>query len=66
MADQDDRQGQPEKQGLPGEESDQNNEMGEGSAEPTKRPPGSAGGGSDKGGESGEGSQSTGHPDNAG
>lgn len=66
MDDKDDRQGQPEEQGIPGEESDQNNEMGQGAGDPTRRPPGSPGGGSEKGGESGEGSQSTGHPENAG
>ena len=61
----DDRQGHPEKQGLPGE-PDQNHEEHE-PTEPVRKPAGQPDGGdSDSGGESGEGSQSTGNPDSAG
>jgi hypothetical protein len=63
----DERQGNPEKQGLPGSESDQNNEEAPGGEDPKRRPPGSpSGGDDDSNGESGEGSQSTGDPNSAG
>jgi hypothetical protein len=66
----DERQGNPEKQPLPGAVSDQNaeeQEPGHDDQQETRRPPGSAGGGDDdSGGESSEGSQSTGDPNSAG
>jgi hypothetical protein len=65
----DERQGNPEKQPLPGETSDQNAEEQpgeEGERETRKRPGSPEGGDEGAGGESGEGSQSTGDPDSAG
>ncbi len=66
----DERQGQPEKQPLPGSVSDQNAEEGEpghDDQQETRRSPGSAGGGDDStSGGSSEGTQSTGNPDSAG
>jgi hypothetical protein len=66
----DERQGNPEKQPLPGSVSDQNaeeQEPGHDDQQENRQPPGSAGGGDDRaGGESGEGSQSTGNPNSAG
>jgi hypothetical protein len=66
----DERQGNPEKQPLPGSVSDQNNEEGEpgnDDQQETRRKPGSAGGGDEStSGESSEGTQSTGNPDSAG
>jgi hypothetical protein len=63
----DERQGNPEKQGLPGSESDQNNEEPSAGEDAKRKPAGSPSGGDDSTeGESGEGSQSTGHPDSAG
>jgi hypothetical protein len=53
------------REGLPGEQADNGEEHGP--TEPTRRSPGSAGGGDpDSGGESREGSQSTGNPNSAG
>ncbi len=65
----DERQGNPEKQPLPGSVSDQNAEEqpGQNGQHETRRKPGSPDGGDeDSGGESSEGSQSTGNPDSAG
>jgi hypothetical protein len=66
----DERQGNPEKQPLPGSVSNQNAEEQEPGADDqqeTRRPPGSAPGGDDStSGESSEGTQSTGNPDSAG
>jgi hypothetical protein len=66
----DERQGNPEKQPLPGSVSDQNNEEGEpghDDQQETRRKPGSAGGGDEStSGESSEGTQSTGNPNSAG
>jgi hypothetical protein len=66
----DERQGNPEKQPLPGSVSDQNAEEaepGHDDQQETRRPPGSAGSGDDStSGEAGEGSQSTGNPNSAG
>ena len=63
--DMDDKQGHPEKQGLPGEPG-QNHEVDE-PTEPSRKPAGRPEGGDpDSGGESGEGSQSTGNPNSAG
>jgi hypothetical protein len=65
----DERQGNPEKQPLPGSVSDQNAEEqpGPDGQQEKRRRPGSSDGGDDStGGESSEGSQSTGDPDSAG
>jgi hypothetical protein len=65
----DERQGNPEKQPLPGSVSDQNAEEqpAQEGQEETRRRPGSGDSGDDStSGESSEGSQSTGNPDSAG
>lgn len=61
----DERDEHPGKDGLPGQQEDNHEELEP--AEPTKHPAGkSDGGDDDAGGESGEGSQSTGDPNSAG
>ena len=69
----DQRQGNPDKQPLPGSASDQNGEEqpGQSGENETRRRPGSPDGGDDStgarpGGDSSEGSQSTGSPNAAG
>lgn len=65
----DERQGNPEKQPLPGSVSDQNAEEQpgqDGQGETRKRPDSPDGGDDSTSGESSEGTQSTGNPDAAG
>lgn len=65
----DERQGNPEKQALPGSVSDQNTEEqpGQNGQDEARKRPGSPDGGDDStSGKSSDGSQSTGHPDSAG